>query len=247
MVRKHLLAIGGALGLGLVSAGLAQTIEGLDLGAIQSRAVEQARDAEAFLSAVSDRGKDARDEARQTVDESLAAVKAIDPTKLPKVGEAGAIDLDEMVSGAQGSLDNPRSAPLFIAFASLSMPEDSLKQMIADVHKAGGVVVFRGLPGNNGRMFAAAMRRVVSQDASGNVAIDPRLFRAFDIKAVPTYVAVSTGFTPCDDFACKSRVPPFDRVTGNVTVQYALESLAQAKGPGAPVAGAALANLVRHD
>jgi conjugal transfer pilus assembly protein TrbC len=245
--RRALLTLGSVLAIGIVTAGLAQTIEGLDLGAIQASADEKAKDAQAFLNSVSVRGDEARDEARQVSDDGMAAMKSLDPTKLPKVGEGGAVDFDELVTGAQAALEGPKSAPLFIAFASLSMPEDSLKQMIADVHKAGGVVVFRGLPANSGKMFAAAMRRVVSQDAASNVAIDPRLFRAFNVQAAPTYIAVSTGFTPCDDFECKTPVPPFDRVIGNVTVQYALEAVADAKGPGAPVARAALTNLAQRD
>lgn len=249
MPSKALLALGGVLTLGLVTATLAQTIEGLDLGSIQNRAEEQAKDAQAFIDSVAGRGDAVREDARQIADDGMAAMKAIDTSKLPKVAGAdgGAVDLDELVSGAQGALEAPKSAPLFIAFASLSMPEESLKQMIADVHKAGGVVVLRGLPANNGRTFAAAMRRVMSQDAAANVAIDPRLFRAFNVQAAPTYVAVSTSFAPCDDFACETAVPPFDRIIGNVTVQYALETFADAKGPGAPVARVALANLTRRD
>ena len=39
--------------------------------------------------------------------------------------------------------------PMFIVFASLSMPEASLTRLIADTTKAGGVVVFRGFPGGS--------------------------------------------------------------------------------------------------
>jgi conjugal transfer pilus assembly protein TrbC len=249
MSRKLLLAAGGVLAAGLVTAALAQSVEGLDLGSIQNRAEEQAADAQAFLESVAGRGDAARDDARQVADDGIAAMKSIDPAKLPKVAGAdgGAVDLDELVTGAQTALEAPKSAPLFIAFASFSMPEESLKRMIDDVHKAGGMVVLRGLPANSAKTFVAAMRRVVSQDTATNVAIDPRLFRAFNVQVAPTYVAVSSGFEPCDDFACKTAVPPFDRIVGNVTVQYALETFADAKGPGAPVAGVALANLTRHD
>ncbi|VWX49853.1 type-F conjugative transfer system pilin assembly protein TrbC [Novosphingobium sp. 9U] len=248
MTRKLLIAA-AFLTAGLVTAALAQTIEGLDLGAIQNRAEEQAKDAQAFLDSVAGRGDAAREDARQIADDGMGALKAIDTSKLPKVAGAdgGAVDLDELVTGARGALEAPKSAPLFIAFASLSMPEESLKRMIADVHKAGGVVVLRGLPANSGRTFATAMRHVMSQDAAANVAIDPRLFRAFNIQAAPTYVTVSTSFAPCDDFACKTAVPPSDRIVGNVTVQYALETFVDAKGPGAPAARVALANLTRRD
>ena len=88
------------------------------------------------------------------------------------------------------------------------------------------------------------MSKVVSKDDQfASIGIDPRLFRAFDIAAVPTYVAVSSDFTPCDGLACKSVPPPFDAMSGNVSVTYVLETFSQDNGPGALVARTALANM----
>ncbi|MEB3025905.1 TrbC family F-type conjugative pilus assembly protein, partial [Parvimonas sp. M13] len=75
------------------------------------------------------------------------------------------------------------------------------------------------------------------------VGIDPRLFRAFNIDAVPTYVVVSTDFKPCDGFNCQTPVPPHDRMTGNVTPAYALRTFAQGGGAGAAIAKVYLASL----
>ena len=47
----------------------------------------------------------------------------------------------------------------------------------------------------------------------------------------------------CDGFDCTSMVPDHDRMTGNVTVEYALERFATSRGPGAGVARVALAEL----
>jgi conjugal transfer pilus assembly protein TrbC len=79
-----------------------------------------------------------------------------------------------------------------------------------------------------------------------SIGIDPRLFRAFDVTAVPTMVVSSSDFTPCDGLTCKTTPPPFDRIEGNVTVRYALETFAGKNGPGALVARTALANLGRN-
>ena len=38
-------------------------------------------------------------------------------------------------------------------------------------------------------------------------------------------------------------MPPFDRIIGNVTVDYALSTFAEGGGPGAAVARVGLANL----
>jgi conjugal transfer pilus assembly protein TrbC len=139
------------------------------------------------------------------------------------------------------------TAPQFMVFVSTSMPEQALKRIIADTSAAGGVVVFRGFPGNSGKAFIAALSKVVEKDQQfASIGIDPRLFRAFDVTAVPTMVVSSSDFTPCDGLTCKTTPPPFDRIEGNVTVRYALETFAGENGPGALVARTALANLGRN-
>ena len=135
-------------------------------------------------------------------------------------------------------------APQFIVFASLSMPPQSLKKLIADTARAGGVVVFRGFPNNSMKEFAGRLGKIVDrQDDFANVGIDPRLFRAFDVQAVPTYVAVSSDFDLCAGFSCQSKVPPYDRLVGNVSVEYALEQFVDGNGPGARIAAVGLSNM----
>jgi hypothetical protein len=46
------------------------------------------------------------------------------------------------------------------------------------------------------------------QDDFANIGIDPRLFRAFDVQAVPTYVAVSSDFDLCAGFSARPRFRP---------------------------------------
>lgn len=242
-MHRNLKIIAGVVALGAAGAVLAQSMEGLDLQAIQNTAERQGQDMAGFLKQVVNRGDEVKVAAQEAADTGMAQMRRLDSTKLPKVA-GGDVDLDELVAGAQDSLKDPKGAPLFIAFASLSMPQDALKRMIQDVTHAGGVVVFRGLPQNNGKAFIQGMRAVVDQGSEANISIDPRLFRAFDVKAAPTYVAVSTGFRPCDGLDCVTQVPPFDRLVGNVTTQYALERFAQGNGAGAAVAKVALGNMV---
>ena len=156
--------------------------------------------------------------------------------------------VDEMIHAASANLkENQGTAPQFMVFVSTSMPEQALKRIIADTSAAGGVVVFRGFPGNSGKAFIAALSKVVEKDQQfASIGIDPRLFRAFDVTAVPTMVVSSSDFTPCDGLTCKTTPPPFDRIEGNVTVRYALETFAGENGPGALVARTALANLGRN-
>ena len=155
------------------------------------------------------------------------------------------VDLDDMLASADGAAKASRGTkPRFIAFASLSMPQASLKQMMRDVGGAGGIVVFRGFPNNSAKQFLAGAGKIVDKgvDLHG-VGIDPRLFRAFGVAVVPTYVVASSDFQPCDGFHCQTALPPFDKLTGNVTAGYALATIAEGNGPGAAVARVYLAAL----
>jgi type-F conjugative transfer system pilin assembly protein TrbC len=62
---------------------------------------------------------------------------------------------------------------MLIAFASLSMPPESLKRMIADVSKAGGMVVFRGFSPGGPKPFMAALHEAIGDTSGAHVSIDP--------------------------------------------------------------------------
>lgn len=229
---------------------LAQTVDGLDLDAIKQRSTEMSADADAFVAQVKSRGDAFREEAVRTQQQGTDSLSGLAGANRPMVGGAhieGSVDFDEIIQGAsQNVAANKGEAPQFIVFASLSMPPKSLRRLIADTARAGGIVVFRGFPNNSFKAFSAALAKVVTeQDQLSNVGIDPRLFRAFGVTAVPTYVAVSSDFDLCSGFHCTTQVPPHDRMTGNVSVGYALETFASARGPGAGVAAVALRNLAK--
>ena len=244
MTRKLLLTISLVASCVGVGAALAQTVEGLDLDAIRARGAEQSEDAAILSAEVARRAEEYRPAAEEMQAAALEQVKTLDPATLAK-GPGGAIDFDELVSAAADNLkDNRGTAPQFMVFVSLSMPEQALKQVIAQTSAAGGFVVFRGFPNNSAKQFIAGMSKIVTKDDQfASIGVDPRLFRAFNVQAVPTYVAVSSDFSPCDGLACKTTPPPFDAMTGNVTASYALQAFADDNGPGALVARTALKNL----
>lgn len=243
-MRAHFWASAAILAVASVSALLAQTVDGIDVQAIKQRSADLQADVEAFVDQVKDRGDAFREEAAKSRDAGTENMQRVAKTELPK-GPDGPVDFDEIVQGASSNLAAGKGdAPQFIVFASLSMPPQSLKQLIGDTAKAGGVVVFRGFPNNSMKEFATRLGKIVDrQDDFANVGIDPRLFRAFDVQAVPTYVAISSDFDLCAGFSCQTKVPPYDRMIGNVSVEYALEQFSEGHGPGARVAAVGLANL----
>jgi conjugal transfer pilus assembly protein TrbC len=250
-MRKRTTIAGIILALTLtilgVGAVLAQTsVDGLDFEAIDKRAAAGAAQASDFVKGILDR------QSKANADGQAEAVVATANRRLaeaaakarPEGAGPSGIDLDKIVADA-GSTMKPASGgtPMFIAFASLSMPEDSLQRMIADVSKAGGIVVFRGFSPDGGHSFMTALSRAIPAGEAPHISIDPRLFRAYHVEAVPTYVAASSSFTLCAGPDCMVEAPPYDRISGNVTAQYALETIADGGGPGAPVARGALEAL----
>jgi conjugal transfer pilus assembly protein TrbC len=242
-MRRITIVIAAIAGLAGIQA-IAQTVDGLDLEAIKRRSAAMQGDADIFAEHVRNRGDAFREEAVAIQAKSSTNLTALAKADLPVNGD-GAFDFDEIIKGAsQNVVGTKGDAPQFIAFASLSMPPAALRQLIADTAKAGGVVVFRGFPNNSMKAFSAMLGKVVTdKDQLSNVGIDPRLFRAFNVEAVPTYVAVSTDFDLCSGLNCTTPVPTHDKITGNVSVRYVLDTFVAAHGPGAGVASVALRNL----
>jgi conjugal transfer pilus assembly protein TrbC len=238
-----LAALGGAA---------AQTLEPeLDLAAIRARAQSDAGEADALAATARERVKAVLDQADATALQAQAHGQdyaRAAPTATPQPSDP-IFDFDQMVSDA-GTMakGNLGGAPRFIAFASLSMPLAALREMIGQVNAAGGVVALRGFPAGSAKVLTEALSKVaMDQDQLGSVGIDPRLFRAFNVTAVPTYVVASTDFDLCDGFDCQTQIPPHDRISGNVTADFALETIARGGGPAARIATQHLVRLKGAD
>ncbi len=124
-------------GIALVSAAVAQTVDGIDIGAIKTRSQAERKDAESFVADVLDREKSFEQDALEVRANGLAALASVRPEDLP-MGAQGDVDFDALVAGAAANASAPEgSAPLFMVFVSLSMPRDALARLIADTTRAG--------------------------------------------------------------------------------------------------------------
>lgn len=246
----HLLALAALAGAAAFAGAAAQTADpDLDLEAIRARAAEQAGEADALAARARARAEQVAEQARTSAADAQTHGRrfAGEAARNARPDPAQTFDFDRMVADA-GTMESESmgEAPRFIAFASLSMPPAALRAMIDDVTRAGGVIVLRGLPQNSAKVLTAALSKVVRPGEDlASVGIDPRLFRAFGIEAVPTYVVAGSDFDLCDGFDCVSAVPPHDRMSGNVSAAYALETFASGGGPGALIAAQHLARLER--
>jgi conjugal transfer pilus assembly protein TrbC len=242
-VARLLVALGG------VGTVLAQTtVDGLDLDAINKAAQAHARNLGQFVDQVlghqAEANADLAEDVEALVERSQAKVKA-EAAARAKAPTGDAVDLDALVADAGRSMaPSPHSAPMLIAFASLSMPPESLKRMIADVSKAGGMVVFGGSrPVAPSPSWPRCMRPSAIRPAPMSASI-----RGFSVPMASRRCPPMSRHRPASTSAQARTAPaatPYDRIAGNVTTHFALETIAQGHGPGAPVAKAALANLER--
>ena len=129
------------------------------------------------------------------------------------------------------SLSRRGGGPEVIVFMSLSAPAESWRQWSREAARIGAPLVLRGF-GPEG--LQAAVKRIGPYlDREGGAAIDPRLFRLFDITAIPAVAVVPGGVPPCRSRGCLSdAAPPHDRVAGNIGLGAALEAVAAEGGPG---------------
>ena len=251
-ILSHLLVIASITGAAAMAGAAAQTSEPeLGLEAIRARAKVEASEADALAASARARAEAVLSQANASAAEAQAHGKRYteQAARTARPESEDVFDFDKMVADA-GTMasEGLGEAPRFIAFASLSMPPAALRAMADDVARAGGVVVLRGLPGGSAKTLTAALAKVAADGGKFDaVGIDPRLFRAFGVEAVPTYVVTSSDFDLCDGFDWRTQVPPHDRMSGNVSVSYALETFAQGGGPGALIASQHLARLQRSD
>lgn len=234
-------ALGGAL---------AQTAApDIDLEAIRARAASNTSEADALAASARERAKAVTIEASQSAEDGKANGRRYAGAAPRPAAADATFDFDKMVADAGDmAMQGMGEAPRFIAFASLSMPVEALRQMMDDVTRAGGVVVFRGLTQGSAKVMTDALGKVLKPgERMDGVGIDPRLFRAFGVTEVPAYIVTASDFDLCSGFDCTAQVPPFDRMTGNVTARFALETFSEGGGPGARIARQHLARLERQD
>ena len=131
-----------------------------------------------------------------------------------------------------------------LVFASFAMPAPSLRQIMEDAERYQAQVVMRGFVDNSVFKTEAALAEVFGDvsDAKG-FAIDPTLFRRFNVQAVPIYVVLNGPLDACESPGCGEDAPPLhDRVSGNIELHAALELVARANGDAQVVAQALLAS-----
>ena len=161
----------------------------------------------------------------------------------PVSGGAGTTPLPEFnrVVGGAGSM-GPGTAEVLL-FTSLSVPAASWRAAARDAARIGAPLVLRGVTKESLPVTAGQIAGRLG-DAQVGIAIDPRLFRLFGIARVPAVVVVPGGVPRCRSRGCADDPPPpFDRVSGNLSLAASLEAIAAEGDAGRAVARRHLAIL----
>lgn len=134
-----------------------------------------------------------------------------------------------------------------LVFASLGMPGESLRLLIADAERARVPVLLHAFKGGSLGETAKALREVLgtrgADDVLGGVLIDPRAFSVFGVESVPSFIAVSGALPQCRGLDCSVPVPPHDRLAGNMSLRAALQILASEGEAAVQVSHDALSRL----
>ena len=118
-----------------------------------------------------------------------------------------------------------------IIFASLGMPDSSLKALIKQADHYQVPIIIQGLYENSLAKTAKKLFQLIKpskgQAYQGGIMIDPTWFRFYNIQKVPAFV-VTEQLTPCDlEKGCKRKA--YDILYGNISLSDAL-NVFKAKG-----------------
>lgn len=214
----------------------AQDMDGVSIDAINKRAAELKEEAAVLVGIAQQKSEAEKPNVEGDIEAAKAKASSADISGIDGI-EAG--DFDALLKGRSAN-----SQKGLLVFVSLSMPKESLRKVILDTSNAGGIVLFRGFPNNSMQQFRAGLAGVLEKgDPVRNIAVDPRMFQAFKVDVVPTYVAYSKPLNLCSQLDCVSPLPEHDVMRGNVSLAYVLDEFANGGGPGASVARTALLQM----
>jgi conjugal transfer pilus assembly protein TrbC len=130
-------------------------------------------------------------------------------------------------------------------FITLDMPRASLQLLTDQASRAGAVLVLRGLKSQSMRETLAIVRELIGKR---NVAwvIDPEAFARFGVRHAPTFVLTLNDNVNDRQLSCGSEcITPaaFVSVTGDVSLDYALEAMLRRRPDAAAQANPILKRL----
>ena len=187
---------------------------------------------------------------------------------IPRIAPAAAtppaaLNIDLAAMARQGAaLTTPppaaTGASALRIFITLDMPRGSLQRLVDQAARSGATLVLRGLKAQSMRQTLAAVGELIETRRVSWV-IDPDAFTRFQVSAAPTFVLTLAdeslpnmpgfGSVPvlprCAGTGCATPTPEaaYLSVSGDVSLDYALDAMRRASPEAAPRASAILQRL----
>ena len=111
----------------------------------------------------------------------------------------------------------------FYIFASFTLSDTHLRQMMDYAKMYNGVIVFSGIENNSFQKTGEHIQGLARDGDEASIIIDPTLFKEFQIDQVPTYVLARREKCPVG-MTCGAS---YDKIIGSITPKYALEKFAK--------------------
>lgn len=140
-----------------------------------------------------------------------------------------ALDINQTISDYNAMLTNAKAQigdSRLLIFVSSSMPKKTLTNLMQQGSVIGAIFVIRGLINGSYVNTYRYFYNLKGQNTVG-IMINPTLFSAFGVNQVPTY-ALYQAKQDLLKTACKV-APKYTKVSGEVTVRYAVEQLQRSK------------------
>lgn len=128
----------------------------------------------------------------------------------------------------KGQTDAAPASPSLRIFVSLSMPETSLRLLVAQAERSGATLLLRGLKANSMKQTLEAVQSMIGER---NVSwqIDPEAYARYSVRHTPTFVLTKSGITTDNNSAtCGASciaANAFYSVAGDVSLDYALDAM----------------------
>lgn len=161
---------------------------------------------------------------------------------VPTPDRAG-IDIEALARQYEQKSAARRTDELMV-FASFTMPRESLRRLVSQARQVGAAVVLRGFKNNSLKETAQAIEAL--GEPGGNVLINPKAFTQYKVKAVPTLVLASAATIDQVDREGCALPEHYVAVSGDVSLDYALDEIARRAPSFEPVAARYLRQIRGH-
>ncbi len=141
----------------------------------------------------------------------------------------------DVQNGSQAAAMTPgKAGPRVLIFVSFAMPEATLQRLVDQAARAGATLVLRGLVNGSIRDTVTRMQALIGSRRVA-VQIDPEAFDRYGITRTPSFVLAADGARGevCATRACGSS-QQFVKVSGDVTLDYAMQHLNRGSSGSAP-------------